>query len=173
MKTKTNIKGNDKHTGSEKDRHRKKMKILIASLVFGILLSSGAIALWIFFAETSYTTVVNSDGDPLSFSLPFDDAVIDVSSAGQTLNSSAEIQNNNGQFDANITLFSQVETTNPLCNSTDGDCILNWTYQNETISDGSIITIPSSTSVLSNSFFCRQNSCPINWTNSVQITSLD
>lgn len=172
MKNTRIYKQKDKTQGGEKEKHKRKMKLLIASLIFGILMVSSGVALWIFYAEDEFNIRVDSAGDPLSFSLEFPDSVMDVSISDQTENSSATLQNDNGDFEATLVFESITEPTDVLCPSIENDCTIDWNFEGNPVLNASNVTIPVSSSEIMATFSCRQNSCPQNWTNRVQITSL-
>lgn len=148
-------------------------KKIILFAVLGVILSAGALAAWMLYAETNITGYVTSDGQAImTFQWRNQDmGTIDTTTKGMIVNKTNYINNNNGLLELILDFEMEVIDVNDTCNNT-GDLTASIFINNEEYFDGSNLNLTNGNHTVQTFIEAVPHSCDQNFTVSIALTEI-
>ena len=154
----------NKLRGGEKDKGKRKMKLIIASIIFTVLLASSGFAVWLWVLEGSFTALVDSEQPITIFTQEFPDMNISTTDSNRSAESIGIIDNQNGIIPVT---FNAVETLTDIADDCtyDNDCIFSYKtgtngYQYQDIAQEDEFELQEGLTYVKAIMNCDRWSCP-------------
>jgi len=145
--------------------------------LFGVI--GVAFAVWLALTQSTYTATVEGQPDnPVSFTTVFDDVVLHCANTSDSQNSTAYLNNANGELQMVVDYIINKTDVIDECIDYENDCDVQVYFRPNgdliytPVSDGGIITMPPGVSAFISTVSCERLSCPQSIETGVSVTKV-